>query len=285
MQDEQRFTRKDTEVIRQARKRRLDTIVLRRDRPWLEALSPDPTDLLRRMARRGALIPLGGGRYGIAEVGSRSLTMSMTWQAVLDAELGPLGPYYVGFMTALEEHRLTDLDEPSITVAIGFHNDRLERSAVTVAGRELRVTTMQPQSLEFGVETHHQSRNRRYRRSDLERTLLDCHERPRMLPSAETWIRAWAQAFREERVEISKLLDYSLRMGTSACRRTGVLLALLGHGEAARDAFPGRVRRADRIVPFLVDEQPSASADIDPYWRVAWNVPVDLIERWLSYGR
>jgi predicted transcriptional regulator of viral defense system len=237
------------------------------------------------MAKRGALIPLGGGRYAIAEPGATSLATNTTWQVALDAELDPLGPYYIGFITALEDHRLTDLEESDITAAIGFHNDRLERSHVTVAGRPLRVTTMRPKALAFGTETVHQSRNRRYRRSDLERTLIDCHERPKMVGSAEVWIRAWGRAFGEERVDVERVVAYSSALGTSASRRTAVLLTLLGHGMKARDSFEGRLRRADRIVPFIAGQPIAADADVDPYWRVAWNLPEGLIRGWLAYGR
>jgi predicted transcriptional regulator of viral defense system len=144
---------------------------------------------------------------------------------------------------------------------------------------------MSPRLFEFGIETVRQDRELSYRRSDLERTLIDCHDRPRMLGSPETWIRAWAQAFRQDRVDLDRLLDYSLRVGPSACRRTGALLSLLGHGEAARDAFPGRVRRADRIVPLLANGPKTESEEVDPYWRIAFNLPKRLVEGWLAYGR
>lgn len=277
----QSFTRLDSEVIARARRKRLNALVLRRDRDWLRDLSPDPAALVSRMARRGALVSLGGGRYAIPEVGDLS---EPPWWIALDAELSPLGSYYVGFMTALEGHRLVDLDEPEVTVAIGFHNSRVE-SQELIADRPLAITTMAPRLFDFGVETVRETRETRYRRSDLERTLVDCHDRPRMVGSPETWIRAWAQAFRSERADLDRLLDYSLRIGPSACRRTGVLLSLLGHGEAARDAFPTRVRRADRVVPFLAGAPTIGSEDVDPYWRVAFNLSKQVIEGWLAYGR
>ncbi|HMI80561.1 MAG TPA: hypothetical protein VK480_02110 [Solirubrobacterales bacterium] len=280
-QEKQRFTQLDAEVIRRAKQKRLDSIILRRDRDWLEDLSPRPTDLVSRMARRGALVPLGGGRYAIPNVGDRS---APAWSTALDAELSPLGPYYVGFMTALEGHRLVDLDEVEVTVAIGFHNSRIERQG-SVGGRPLRVTSMSRRLFDFGVETVRQSRERSYLRSDLERTLIDCHQRPKMVASPEVWVRAWAQAFRSDQAGLGRLLDYSFRIGPSASRRTGVLLSLLGHGEVARDAFPSRIRRADRIVPLLAGNPILQSDEVDPYWRVAFNIPKELVEGWLAYGR
>jgi predicted transcriptional regulator of viral defense system len=279
--ERQSFTPLDAEVIGRARQKRLASIVLRRDRDWLKDFSPNPTALVSRMANRGALVALGGGRYSIPEVGDRS---TPAWSVALDAELAPLGPYYVGFMTALEGHRLVDLDEPEITVAIGFHNTRIERQE-PIADRPLRITTMPPRLLEFGLERVRPNRELSYPRSDFERTLIDCHQRPRMVGSPETWIRAWAQAFRSERVDLDLLLDYSLKMGATACRRTGVLLSLLGHGEAARDAFPARVRRADRTVSLLAGGPTIDDEEIDPYWRVAFNIRRGVVEGWLAYGR
>ena len=281
LQQRQSFTPLDVEVIGRARRKRLGSIVLRRDRDWLEELSPNPTALVSRMANRGALIALGGGRYAIPEVGNLSMPI---WSVALDAELAPLGPYYVGFMTALVGHRLVDLDEPEITVAIGFHNTRVERQEL-IAGRPLRITTMPPRLLEFGLERVHGNRELTYHRSNLERTLIDCHERPRMVGSPEAWVRAWAQAFRSEKVDLKLLLDYSLKVGTSACRRTGALLSLLGHGEAARDVFPARIRRADRTVPLLAGGPTMDHEEVDPYWRVAFNIRRSVVEGWLAYGR
>lgn len=280
----QSFTALDTEVIRRARQRRQDVIVLRQDRPWLSELSVDPDDLVYRMAKRGALIRLGGGRYAIPSIGSDSAARSTTWQALVHAELSPLGPYYVGFLTALEEHRLTDLSEAEIAAAIGFRNKRLERGG-KVAGRPLRVTVMQPDSFAFGIETEHQSRTRRYVRSDIERTLVDCHQRPQMVGSAEVWVRAWGRAFAEERTDVDRLLEYAERLGPSAMRRTAILLSMLGHGERARDRFPARARRADRTIPFVADRSADPSHAVDPYWRVAFNVSRETIEGWLFYGK
>jgi hypothetical protein len=47
---------------------------------------------------------------------------------------GGHGNYYVGFLTALIEHRLVDLSEPSITVAIGLANSTLPRTRVAQPG-------------------------------------------------------------------------------------------------------------------------------------------------------
>lgn len=261
----QRFTKLDAALIRGAHQKRIDVIVLRRDRPWIVEMTPFPAAQLSRMASRGALIALGGGRYAIAPVGSQSLAASTTWQALVHAELDPLGPYYIGFMSALEEHRLTDQDSARITAAIGFHNDRLQRQHVKTAGRPLTVTTMRQPLFEFGIERVRQSSTQMYMRSDLERTLVDCLQRPRMVGPAEVWVMAWSRAFQDERVDKDRLLNYALQVGTSAARRTGLMFSLLGHGEQARDKFPSQVRRADRVVAFLADGPPATPTNqVDP---------------------
>ena len=279
----QRFTTRDTAVIKHALRRRSNVIVLRRDREWLSRYG-EPRLLLSRMAARGALRPLGGGRYAIPALGSSSLSASVSWQALVHAELEPLGPYYLGFLTALEDHRLTDLADPEITAAIGFQNSRLQRGDAKVAGRPLRVTRMRKAAFGFGIETARLSRSEWYLRSDLERTLIDCHDRPLLAGSPEIWVLAWGRAFREERVDPRRLCDYAAQIGPGAARRTGMLLSMLGDGEQARDFFPSRVRRADRQAPLFAELPVEPDHEVDPFWRVIFNLPRDTVTGWLSYG-
>jgi predicted transcriptional regulator of viral defense system len=189
-------------------------------------------------------------------------------------------------MSALEEHHLTDQDTQRITVAIGFHNARIQSRRHNIGGRILVPTSMQLTFFDFGVELIRQSATERYWRSNLEKTLIDCLGRPRMVASAEILMMAWARAFGEERVDKNQLLDFALKTNTSTARRVGLMFSLLGFGELAREAFPTRVRRPDRVVPLLADGPDITAGDeIDSYWRVTFNIPRSTIEGWLSYGK
>lgn len=266
----QRFTPADVRLIGEARRRRIDVAALRSDGDWLGEVVAYPTQHLARMARRGSAWRLGGGRYLLADLGQASPADAASWQALVDAELSVLGGYYIGFRSVLEDHGLAP-PGPEITAAIAFRNSRLAAGDGRILGRRLRVSTVAAQALEFGLERVRLSRTSRYLRSDLERTLVDCHRLPQLAGDPALWVGAWVRALGEGRAAPSLLLEYSRRSGPGALRRTGYLLSLLGHEALAKDAVPARVRRADRVTRLVADRP--AGGEIDPFWRVDVNLP------------
>ncbi len=283
----QSFTTRDTEVILRARRKRRSVLVLSEDADWLRELHPRPKDLLLRMAGRGALIKLGAGRYAIPELGSDAVAYK-AWQPMLDGRLAPLGDYYLGFFSALEEHRLTDLSEPFSTVLVGFASRQLSSGEISVAGRPIRAARTQRPVFtdDLGVEVVRLSRTERYRRSDPTRTLVDCLWHPHLAGATETWVSAWGRGMREERLDPLVACRHALALGPAVARRTGLMLDLLGAGKVARAQLPARVRRSDRA-PLMVADGPAASEEmeLDPYWRLRMNVGRRRLEGWLSYGK
>jgi predicted transcriptional regulator of viral defense system len=282
----QRFTATDTEVIARAQRKRRDVIVLREDREWLSELSPRPQDMLLRMAHRGALLKLGAGRYAIPALGSTSLSR-VSWQPLLHARLGPHGDYYLAGFSALEEHRLTDLSDRTITAVTGFSNRQVLSGTVRVGGRPLHAvyTRRRVFGERLGIEAVRLSRTGSYRRSDPTRTLVDCLWHPELCGSTETWVSAWGRAHTEGRLDPGRAGVYALALGPAVARRVGYTLELIGYGEQARTTLPPSVRRGDREVA-LVKGLPAGEADArDPFWRVTLNVPRTRLEGWLSYGK
>jgi hypothetical protein len=50
--------------------------------------------------------------------------------------------------------------------------------------------------------------------------------------------------------------------------------------------LPGRVRRGDRTTLMLADGTPATQEmELDPFWRVRFNVQRDRLEGWLLYGK
>jgi predicted transcriptional regulator of viral defense system len=283
----QSFTTRDTEVIMRARRKRRAVLVLREDSDWLREFHPRPKDLLLRMASRGALIKLGAGRYAIPTLGS-DVAAYNAWQPMLHGRLAPLGDYYLGFFSALEEHRLTDLSEPFTTVLVGFASRQLMSGKLEVAGRPLRAarTRRLVFKSDLGVEVVRLSRTERYLRSNPTRTLVDCLWHPQLSGATETWVSAWGRGMREERLDPLAACRYALALGPTVARRTGLMLDLLGAGEVARAELPGRVRRSDRA-PLMLADGPAGNEqmELDPFWRVRMNVSRDRLEGWLSYGK
>ena len=283
---EQRFTSTDTAVIHRAHQLRRDVIVLREDKAWLSKYSAHPSRMLWRMARRGALISLGAGRYAIPIIGS-SAPAYKAWQPMLHARLAPHGDYYLGGLSSLIEHHLTDLSSSISCAVIGFPHQDLQEGRVDVAGRPVRAvsTTRDVFTEELGVERVRLSRLGHYFRSNATRALVDCLWHPKLCGETETWVTAWGRGL-QEALNPRDACRYALALGPSVARRVGLMLELVGYGEIAREMIPGKVRWANDVTALDADGVTVTDATpVDSFWRVAYNVPRDRVEGWLSYGK
>lgn len=283
----QSLTTRDAEVIVGAQRRRRNVLVLSEDSDWLRELHPRPKDLLLRMAGRGALIKLGAGRYAIPAFGHADPAYK-AWQPMLHGRLAPLGDYYLGFFSALAEHRLTDLSEPFATILVGFGSRQLASGELDVAGTRVRAvrTRRAVFSTDLGVEVVRLSRTESYLRSNPTRTLVDCSWHPELGGAAETWVTAWGRGMLYEQLDPAAACRYALALGPAVARRTGLMLDLLGTGDVARAQLPSRVRRSDRTTPMIADGPPTTDEmELDPFWRVSMNVSRDRLEGWLMYGK
>ncbi len=284
----QSFTTRDTEVIMRARRKRRAVLVLREDSDWLREFHPRPKDLLLRMAGRGALIKLGAGRYAIPTLGSDAAAYN-AWQPMLHGRLAPLGDYYLGFFSALEEHRLSDLSEPFTTVLVRFASRQLMSGKLEVAGRPLRAARTRRLVFtgDLGVEVVRLSRTERYLRSNPTRTLVDCLWHPHSAARRKHGSVPGAAVCARSALDPLAACRYALALGPTVARRTGLMLDLLGAGEVARAELPGRVRRSDRAFRPCSPTAPRRmrSMEIDQFWRVRMNVSRDRLEGWLSYGK
>jgi len=281
----QSFTKLDTAVINRAQRKRREVIVLREDSDWLSEFSSIPRDMLRRMASRGALTPLGAGCYAISKLGRPGVQFK-AWQPLVHARLGSLGPYYLSGLTALADHRLTDISSKDVLAVIGFRNAEIENSRIAVGGRPLIVCRSQRPAVfseAAGIETVTLSRTQSYRRSDATRTLVDALWHPELFGATETWVTAWGRGGERGTLDIELACRYAVTLGPSTARRVGVLLDLLGHGREARELIPKSAAHINAPVQLVGNSDFTESdADIDPYWRVAFNVRRDRIEGWLA---
>lgn len=280
----QRFTATDTAVIQRAHRKRREVIVLREDEDWLIEYTTSPKDMLRRMAARGSLIKLGAGRYAIPILGSDSVAYK-AWQPLLHARLAPLGNYYLGGLSALAEHHLTDLSVQDAFVIVGFWNSALNDGRIDVVGRAVHsVRSRRPVfGRNLGAADVRLSRTEHYRRSDVARTLVDCLWHPELCGPPETWITAWGRGA-SGGLDIEAVCHYALALGPSVACRVGFLLEELGHGALAR-ARLGAAVRSDRLTPLVTKERFQPDAEVEPAWRVQLNVPREQVEGWLSYGK
>jgi len=149
------------------------------------------------------------------------------------------------------------------------------RTTLEVAGRPI-TTTVLLSDLMFGLESVRISRSERYSRSDIERTLIDCLDRPRLCGSAEVWIRAWERGLRQESVDVARLCDYARRMGPFVARRAGLLLTVGGHEEEAKELLPEFVRPGGTVL--LDSSLPRrAKQERDTTWGVGLNITREFV--------
>jgi predicted transcriptional regulator of viral defense system len=282
-QTSQRFTARDSAVITEAERRRRRVLVLSEDAEWLSAFSTRPRLLLSRMASRGALHALGGGRYLITPPGRPSIHQAAPWQVVLDGAMHPYGDYYVGFLSALVEHHLTDLDSPTIYVAVQRRSDINQKPVV--GNREVVVARIGDAKHWFGSDKVRISRSESYMRSDLERTLVDCLYRPDLCGSAELYVLGWARALRSDKVDVERLCDYALRLGSATARRSGFLLTIGGHADEARSYLSSVARPSGGADRFDASLPRQSGAERETEWGLHLNVSRNAIEGWFAYGK
>jgi predicted transcriptional regulator of viral defense system len=281
----QRFSETDTAVIAKAQRLRRSVLSVKDDGDWLAEFSSRRKNLLLDMAERGALIPVGAGRYALAAVGTTS-TAQLAFQPLLDARLSRHGAYYLGFLSALEEHRLTDVSTGGVaTVAVGFNHTQLKVGQIEIAGRRVLAAASRLDifKTDGGIETVRVSRSERYRRSNPARTLVDCLWHPELCGATETWVTAWGRASLTPDFDPEEITRHAETIGGAIPRRVGFMLELVGRKDEARRLIAARHRRADRPTRLVADVD--EDGELDPFWHVYLNISADRLEGWASYGK
>lgn len=222
-------------LLTELARRQQRTVSLRGDRELLASLSKRPRELLSLMARKGTLVSLGGGRYVVASWAGDSLAHAAPFPVLLDAALRERGPYYLGFLSALIDHRLTDVDSWEVYVALG-PGTKFSGTGLTVDGRPVHVTRVTAQRRwEGAAEQVRAAPREHYSRSTLERTLADTMYRTRLCGGMELVMSCWARGLAEQRVEIEALCGHARALSAAVARRVGFTLTLMGfHDDATR---------------------------------------------------
>lgn len=274
---------KGAAVLDEAARRRRRTIRWPEDADWLNEITPAPKRLLSRLKQNGLLYAAGSNRFVIAPPGTSSISQAASSDLLADLAFRPRGDYYIGFLSALIAHRLTDVHTEVTFVAMpqgskprkvprGFNVAELPTSHWPVPdGREIERIRFSD-SKEF------------FFRSSLERTLVDSLLRPDLSGGIEAVVIAWARARQRPDVRWDLAIEIARRIGDAAVRRVVFLLRLLGLErliEADLIRIDGRKTSTlfDRGRSFnLPDEQ--IRRDRDTGVRV--NVPPDYLRGWIS---
>lgn len=262
------------------------------DAEWLTSVAgePDPSRRLAGMQRRGSLLPVGRGRYVVLPLGASTLEQAGPPKLLLAALLDGRASWYLGYLSALIDHKLTDEHSQTLFVAIAGRSPLgTKRSLGTQEVRFIQDTTGRAWE---GVERERiQGRTFGYR-SGIECTLLDVLEQPRACGTPETWVRAWGRASREALVDLELLVHYGQQRNETVQARLAYWLRETGHVRHSR--LVAKLLGGPLSGSRLLDASQTYGAAVGAEGRrverdretgLMINLPQHLSDGWLAYGK
>jgi predicted transcriptional regulator of viral defense system len=264
------------------------TVSLPADREWLSEITPHYARLLDRMAARKSLYRVLRGQYVVAPRATDGVDQAAAAELLVDLVLRGQGEYYLGFLSALIAHRLTDLHASTLYAAIR-QDSATDLTTVSLTGRELKLVRLSPSRWPGG-----ESERERVRvqpglkefvwRSTPERTLVDGLLRPELCGGIETVITSWARATEHERVDWATVWAIASRTDGATARRVAYLLVHTGHEHVLADDLPtlnakGAATPLDRSNGYGMTRSQSTR---DPQTGVLVNVPASHLHGWLD---
>jgi predicted transcriptional regulator of viral defense system len=255
------------------------------DRAWLERIPDigDPQRRLQGMRDRGSLATVIRNRWVILPAGASSIEQAATTKVLLAALFEDRVDWYLGYLSALIDHRLTDLD--SETLYVGIRGRRMDTEQ-RLGDRPLRIVHHTRDDAWEGVERQRAHGRVFSYRSDVERTLLDTLAQPRHCGPAEVWVRAWERAMREQRADLNRLADYAEQRSDVVQARLAFWLRETGHPRESRRVMRGLGG------PLAGSRSLDASRSFgEGPWRrdretgLLVNMPQEVIDGWLEYGK
>lgn len=268
-----------------AAKRR--TISLPGDGDWLSAVTPHYVRLLDRMAVRKLLYRVRRGQYGVAPWATSDVDQAVPVELLVDLALREQGPYYLGFLSALIAHRLTDLHSSTL-YAVVRQGSPTDLTSASLAGHELKLVRLS--GSRWPLEDNERERVRVQTglkefvwRSSLERTLVDGILRPELCGGIETIVTGWARARDEERADWSTVWAIARRTSSSTARRVAFLLIGLGYEHIVADEL--RTIGKQKAIPLDSCggyDMPRGQMPRDRQTGVLVNVPPRQLRGWLG---
>lgn len=264
------------------------SINIAEDRAWLSRWTKDPGGLLKSMAESQLLYRVGRGRYVVAPRGTFSPTQAASAELIAALILGPRGEYFISYLTALIDYRLTDLHSTTVYAAVPqgstFGETSFELPSGTLQLVRLNRSNWpaDPDSELVRVRALADTKEFIWRAS-VERTLLDSLSRPDLAAGLETVVGCWARA-RQTDVDWDLVCAIASRRGHSMQRRCAFLLRLLGLDGVAKRNFPGLTGRGantplDRSKGFAMS---LGEVTRDRETGVLVNVPEDHLRGWVG---
>jgi predicted transcriptional regulator of viral defense system len=234
------------------------------------------------------LYRVGRGRYVVAPRGTFSATQAAPAELIAALILGARGDYFISYLTALIDYRLTDLHSTTIYAAIR-QDGTFDVTSVALPDGTLQLVRLSPRN--WPVDRDRELTRVRALadtkefiwRATMERALADSLSRPDLAAGLETVVGCWARA-RQSDADWDLVCAICARRGRSMERRCALLLRLLGLDAVAKRNFPNLSGRGastplDRSNSFeLSPEQITRDRDTG----VLLNVPEDHLRGWIA---
>ncbi len=177
--------------------------------------------LLSDLVKKNWLIRLQPGKYLIVPLSAGPEgEHSENWHLIARYLIEPAS-YYISHYSALELHEM--ITQPLFTVYV---SSPARKAARKILGAGFRFIYIQPQKM-WGIDTVWVTPNQTVSVSDLERTIIDCLDRPELAGGiSEVAKGLWAG---RNDLDLSKLVVYAKRFGKkSVAKRLGYLLEIYG---------------------------------------------------------
>lgn len=259
---------RSAQLVAELNDRRLATFSLRDVSAITGLTAAAARSLIHKAQRRGLVTRLKSGLYNLVpfELGHATQFVADPYLIARDTARGV--PYFLSHATAFELHRLTT--QPNLEL---FVSSTRRFRPQTIGGYQYRFVFV-PQPRFFGATIHWVTKEQSVQVSDLERTLIDGLRQPEYVGGITEVAKAlW---MRRKKLQISRLIDYALRLDVRAVRaRLGFLLERyeLADYPAQERLRQGSTQSYDRLDPLLESEGPRIAR-----WRLQLNVPPEELD-------
>ena len=225
--------------------------------------------LVHDLVQKKWLIRLIRGKYLIVpfEAGEEG-EHTENWFVIAKHLIEPK-PYYLSHWSALDIHEM--LTQPALTVYISTPVRRIPKK---ILGATFRFIFSQSKDL-WGLEEIWATPTQRVKTSDLERTIIDCLDRPDLCGGISEIAKGiW---IKRNEIDYQKLIDYALKYDRkSVIKRLGFVLETYSIG--SKETF-SKLKKELTSSYTLLDPSLPVSGKFKSAWKVRANIePEELIE-------
>ncbi len=225
--------------------------------------------LINYLVAKKWLIRLTPGKYLIVPLSAgEKAEHSENWYVIAKNLIEPL-PYYVSHYSALEIHDMTI--QPIYTVYVSTPNRKRPKE---ILGATYQFVYVPPKDMNWGIEDAWVTPSRKVRVSDLERTIIDCLDRPDLCGGISEIAKGiWAK---RNNIDYQKLAQYAKQLNRkSVAKRLGFLLETYGLGKDVLSDLKDMVSPSYALLdPTLAETGRYVSS-----WKLRINLgPEELIE-------